>query len=166
MDEAIVKHVQSTDNLLIGEETAEQAKLEAGSAWELEQELDCTVAGRDLGTGLLRRTELGSEEIRSALEQTVRRIVDAVKDTLESTPPELAADVGDRGIVLAGGGALLRGIDQRLSAETGLHVTRAESPLTCVVLGAGQTLDELESLKRTQPRDGRSRARRSRFRTR
>jgi rod shape-determining protein MreB and related proteins len=166
MDEAIVKHVQSTYNLLIGEETAEQAKLEAGSAWELEKELDATVAGRDLGDGLLRRLDVRSEEIRQALARPVGRIVEAVKDTLEATPPELAADVSDRGIVLAGGGALLRGIDQRLSAETGLPVTRAESPLTCVVLGAGQTLDQLELLKRAQPTDGRSRGRRSRFRAR
>jgi rod shape-determining protein MreB len=167
MDEAIVKHVQTTYNLLIGEETAEKAKLEAGSAWELDGEIECTVAGRDLTDGLLRRIQLGSEEIRRALDRTVQRIVDAVKNTLEATPPELAADVGDRGIVVAGGGALLRGIDQRLSSETGLTVTVAESPLTCVVLGAGQTLDELELLKRAQQRsDGRSRARRSRFRSR
>jgi rod shape-determining protein MreB len=166
MDEAIVKHVQATYNLLIGEETAEQAKLEAGSAWELPEELETTVAGRDLGDGLLRRITVHSEEIRQALERTVRRIVDAVKDTLEATPPELAADVSDHGIVLAGGGTLLRGIDQRIAAETGLAVVRAESPLTCVVLGAGQTLDELELLKRAQGGDGRSRSRRSRFRAR
>jgi rod shape-determining protein MreB and related proteins len=163
MDEAIVKHVQGAYNLLIGEETAEQAKLDAGSAWELEEELDASVAGRDLRDGLLRRLELGSEEIRTALERPVQRIVDAVKDTLEATPPELAADVSDRGIVLAGGGALLRGIDRRLSEETGLEVVRAESPLTCVVLGAGQTLDQLELLKRAQPTNSRARRRRSRF---
>jgi rod shape-determining protein MreB len=92
----------------------------------------------------------------------VQRIVDAVKDTLEATPPELAGDVSDRGIVLAGGGALLRGIDERLSSETGLHVTRAESPLTCVVMGAGAALDELESLKRAQA-DGRPGRRQRRF---
>ena len=166
MDEAIVKRVQSTYNLLIGEETAEKAKLEAGSAWELEQELECSVAGRDLQTGLLRRLELGSEEIRRSLERTVDRIVAAVKDTLERTPPELAADVSDQGIVLAGGGSLLRGIDQRLSAETGLAVTVAESPLTCVVLGAGQSLDELRLLKRTRPNTRRSGGRRGRSRFR
>ncbi|HWH54008.1 MAG TPA: rod shape-determining protein [Gaiellaceae bacterium] len=149
MDEAVAKHVQSTYGLLIGEETAEQAKLEAGSAWELEEELDCTVAGRDLQSGMLRRIDLGSEELRRALSGPVQRIVDAVRTTLEATPPELAADVSDRGIVLAGGGALLRGIDSRLADDTGLHVARAESPLTCVVLGAGAALDELESLKRT-----------------
>jgi rod shape-determining protein MreB len=166
MDEAIVKHVQGTYNLLIGEETAEQAKLDAGSAWELEEELEATVAGRDLVDGLLRRVGLRSEELRGALERPVRRIVDAVTETLEGTPPELAADVGDRGIVLAGGGALLRGIDQRIASETGLHVTCADSPLTCVVLGAGQTLDELETLKRAQVGNARARGRRSRFRAR
>jgi rod shape-determining protein MreB and related proteins len=166
MDEAIVKHVQSNYNLLIGEETAEQAKLEAGSVWELDEELDTSVAGRDLGDGLLRRLDVRSDEIRQALETPTRRIVDAVKNTLEATPPELAADVSDHGIVLAGGGALLRGLETRLTTETGLAVTRAESPLTCVVLGAGQTLDQLELLKRTQRPDGRARGRRSRFRAR
>jgi rod shape-determining protein MreB and related proteins len=162
MDEAVAKHVQGTYGLLIGEETAEQAKLDAGSAWELEEELDCTVAGRDLQTGLLRRLELGSEELRRALERPVQRIVDAVRVTLEATPPELAADVSDRGIVLAGGGALLRGIDRRISTDTGLHVARAESPLESVVLGAGAALDELESLKRAEA-DGRRGRRQRRF---
>jgi rod shape-determining protein MreB and related proteins len=162
MDDAVAKHVQGTYGLLIGEETAEQAKLDAGSAWELAEELECTVAGRDLQTGMLRRLEIGSLELRRALERPLQRIVDAVKDTLEATPPELAGDVSDRGIVLAGGGALLRGIDERLSSETGLHVTRAESPLTCVVMGAGAALDELESLKRAQA-DGRPGRRQRRF---
>jgi rod shape-determining protein MreB len=148
MDEVVAKHVQGTYGLLIGEETAESAKLEAGSAWELEQELETTVAGRDMASGLLRRIELGSEELRRALDRPVQRIVDAVRTTLEGTPPELAADVSDRGIMLAGGGALLRGIDRRIASETGLHVAAAESPLTCVVLGAGAALEELDSLKR------------------
>jgi rod shape-determining protein MreB len=161
MDEAVAKHVQSNYGLLIGEETAESAKLEAGSAWELEEELTATVAGRDLTTGLLRRVDLGSEELRRALDRPVSRIVDAVRTTLEATPPELAADVSDRGIVLAGGGALLRGLDRRIASETGLHVAQAESPLTCVVLGAGAALDELESLKRAgaETRRGRRQSR-------
>ena len=104
---------------------------------------------------MLRRLELASEELRHALDAPVQRIVTAVKDTLEGTPPELAADISDRGIVLAGGGALLRGIDARLRSETGLQVARAESPLTCVVLGAGEALDELETLKRAQAPRGR-----------
>jgi rod shape-determining protein MreB len=109
---------------------------------------------------MLRRLELGSEELRNALSAPVQRIVTAVKDTLEGTPPELAADISDLGIVLAGGGALLRGIDTRIRSETGLEVVRAESPLTCVVLGAGESLNELEALKRSRP--GRSRKSRGR----
>jgi rod shape-determining protein MreB and related proteins len=166
MDEAVAKHVQATYGLLIGEETSEQAKLDAGSASELDQELECTVGGRDLQTGMLRRLELGSAELRRALDRPVQRILTAVTDTLENTPPELAADVSDDGIVLAGGGALLRGIDARISAETGLRVSRAESPLTCVVLGAGESLNELDALKRAQPARGRTSRRRSRSRRR
>src|ERR687888_1245425 len=136
MDEAIAKHVQGRYGLLIGDESAEEAKLEAGSAWPLEEELDCSVGGRDLHSGMLRRLELGSEELRNALDGPVRRIVTAVKDTLESTPPELAGDVSDAGITLAGGGALLRGMDRRLTEETRAPVTLAESPLTTVARGA------------------------------
>src|SRR2546430_15620223 len=146
MDEAVAKHVQGHYGLLIGEETAEQAKLDAGSAWELAEELECQVGGRDLQSGMLRRLELGSEELRNAPDAPVQRLGLAVQDTPEGTPPELAADISDRGIVLAGGGTLLRGIDQRIRSETGLEVARAESPLTCVVLGAGEALNELETL--------------------
>ena len=165
MDEAVAKHVQGHYGLLIGEETAEQAKLDAGSAWELAEELECQVGGRDLQSGMLRRLELGSEELRNALDAPVQRIVNAVKDTLEGTPPELAADISDRGIILAGGGTLLRGIDTRIRSETGLEVARAESPLTCVVLGAGESLNELDTLKRTRPGRGRK-ARGRRFQRR
>jgi len=161
MDEAIARHVQSRYGLLIGDEAAEEAKLEAGSAWPLEEELDSSVGGRDLHTGMLRRLELGSEELRQALDGPVQRIVTAVKDTLETTPPELAGDVSDYGITLAGGGSLLRGMDRRLSDETGLAVTLVESPLTTVALGAGAALDELESLRRTE--SGARRGRRRRF---
>ena len=115
---------------------------------------------------MLRRLELGSEELRHALDRPVERIVAAVKDTLEGTPPELAADISDLGIVLAGGGALLRGIDARISSETSLQVARAASPLTSVVLGAGESLNELESLKRMQPRRGRRGRARGRFQRR
>jgi rod shape-determining protein MreB and related proteins len=160
MDEAIAKHVQSTYGLLIGEESAEEAKLEAGSAWPLEEELDCSVGGRDVRTGMLRRLDLGSEELRRALDPPVERIIAAVKDTLETTPPELAADVSDRGITLAGGGVLLRGMDRRLSDATGVAVSLADSPLTCVALGAGAALDELESLRRMGSESGRGRRRR------
>jgi rod shape-determining protein MreB len=150
MDEAIVDYVKNVHKLLIGQETAETAKIAAGSAWAIDGGLEDTqVAGRDLVTGLLRRVTLGADDIRRALEQPVARIVAAVKDTLERTPPELAADVAERGIVLAGGGSLLRGIDERLRHEVGLPVQLADSPLTCVAEGAGRSLDELETLERS-----------------
>ena len=149
MDEAIVDYVKNVHKLLIGQETAEAAKIAAGSAWDVDGAQDTQVAGRDLVSGLLRRVTIGADDIRRALEQPVTRIVAAVKDTLERTPPELAADVGERGIVLAGGGSLLRGIDERLRHEVGLPVQIAESPLTCVAEGAGRSLDEIETLERS-----------------
>ena len=150
MDEAIVDYVKNVHKLLIGQETAEAAKIAIGSAWELDESpAETQVAGRDLVSGLLRRVTVGAEDVRRALEQPVGRVVAAVKDTLERTPPELAADLGERGIVLAGGGALLRGIDERLKHELGLPVQRVESPLTCVAEGAGRSLDELETLERS-----------------
>jgi rod shape-determining protein MreB and related proteins len=158
MDEAIVDYVKNVHKLLIGQETAESAKIAGGSAWPVEGDLaDTHVAGRDLVTGLLRRVSLSAQEIRGALEQPVARIVTAVKDTLERTPPELAADLGERGIVLAGGGSLLRGIDEKLKHEVGLPVQRVESPLTCVAEGAGRSLDELETLERSAKAQRRSR---------
>ena len=150
LDEAIVDYVKNAHKLLIGQETAETAKIAIGSAWPIDGGLqDTQVAGRDLVTGLLRRVTLGADDIRRALEPPVARIVAAVKDTLERTPPELAADVAERGIVLAGGGSLLRGIGERLKHEVGLPVQLAESPLTCVAEGAGRSLDELETLERS-----------------
>jgi rod shape-determining protein MreB and related proteins len=161
MDDAIVDYVKSVHKLLIGQETAETAKIAVGSAWELDGELEDTqVAGRDLVTGLLRRVKLSPADVRRAMEQPVSRIVTAVKETLERTPPELAADLGERGIVLAGGGALLRGIDEKLRHEVGLPVQRVESPLTCVAEGAGLSLDELETLERSAKAQRKSRARR------
>jgi rod shape-determining protein MreB and related proteins len=161
MDDAIVDYVKNVHKLLIGQETAEAAKIAVGSAWELDGELEDTqVAGRDLVTGLLRRVKLSPSDVRRAMEQPVNRIVTAVKETLERTPPELAADLGERGIVLAGGGSLLRGIDEKLRHEVGLPVQRVESPLTCVAEGAGRSLDELETLERTAKAQRRSRARR------
>jgi rod shape-determining protein MreB len=150
MDEAIVDYVKTVHKLLIGQETAEAAKLAVGSAWEIDgSPAETQVAGRDLVTGMLRRVTIGADDVRRALEQPVARVVSAVKDTLERTPPELAADLGERGIVLAGGGALLRGMDERLRYEVGLPVQRVESPLTCVAEGAGRSLDELETLERS-----------------
>jgi rod shape-determining protein MreB and related proteins len=142
LDEAIVRYVQERANLLIGPETAEAAKLAAGSAWALPERLETDVAGRDRITGLLRRTSVDSDEVRSAIAQPLDTIVDTVRRTLEATPPELAADVATRGIVVTGGGALLRGIERLLSSETGLPVVIADAPLECVVLGAGASLEE------------------------
>ena len=159
MDEAIVDHVKNMHKLLIGQETAEAAKIEVGSAWPLEDEAETTVAGRDLVSGLLRRVTISGGDVRRAMDGPVARIVSAVKDTLERTPPELAADLGERGIVLAGGGALLRGVDEKLRAEVGLPVQIADSPLTCVAEGAGRSLDELETLDRAAKAQRRSRSR-------
>ena len=160
MDEAIVDHVKNVHKLMIGQETAEAAKIEVGSAWPTDDTAETSVAGRDLITGLLRRVALSGGDVRRALEPPVSRIVSAVKDTLERTPPELAADLGVRGIVLAGGGSLLRGIDERLRSEVGLPVQLVESPLTCVAEGAGRSLDELETLDRAAKAQRRSRSRR------
>jgi rod shape-determining protein MreB len=152
MDEALVRHANANHHLVIGPETAETAKIASGSAWPTDDEADTEIAGRDRITGLLRRTSLGSEEVRAALAQSVELIVDAVKRTLEITPPELAADISDRGITLAGGGALLRGLDQKLEAATGVPVSVADSPLTCVVLGAGRSLEERTALRGSRRR--------------
>jgi rod shape-determining protein MreB len=149
MDDAIVDYVKSMHKLLIGQETAEVAKIEIGSVSPDDDGNETTVAGRDLVTGLLRRVTVSGADVRRALEGPVGRIVAAVKDTLERTPPELAADLGERGIVLAGGGSLLRGLDDKLRDEVGLPVQIADSPLTCVVEGAGRSLDELETLERS-----------------
>jgi rod shape-determining protein MreB len=162
LDDALVRHVDANERLLIGPETAESAKIACGSAWPLSEEIETDVAGRDRITGLLKRTTITSSEVRSALEQPVETIVETVKRTLEATPPELAADISSHGIVLAGGGALLRGIDQRLSAETQLAVHIAEAPLECVVLGAGSSLEEMAVLQRRSRRRFRRKGRRGR----
>jgi rod shape-determining protein MreB len=148
MDDAIVDHAKKSHGLLIGQERAEQVKIEIGGALESAEPSRAEVAGRDQVSGVLRRITLHSEEVQGALEGPITRIVDAVKETLERTPPQLAADVVERGIALAGGGALLRRIDARLRAETGVPVHLVESPLTCVALGAGQSLEEFEATAR------------------
>ena len=160
MDDSIVDYVKNMHKLLIGQETAETAKIEIGSVSRDDDTGETTVAGRDLVTGLLRRVTVSGADLRRALEAPVGRIVAAVKDTLERTPPELAADLGERGIVLAGGGALLRGLDEKIREEVGLPVQIADSPLTCVAEGAGRSLDELETLERAAKAQRKSRSRR------
>ncbi|MCH8978529.1 MAG: rod shape-determining protein [Armatimonadetes bacterium] len=141
IDEAIANYVRRAYNLFIGERTAEQIKIEIGSAYPLEDELTMPVKGRDLVTGLPRSADLTSEEIRVAIQEPLTEIVEAVKVTLEATPPELAADCMNNGIVIAGGGALLRGIDRLIAEETGMPVHVAEDPLSCVAIGTGRMLD-------------------------
>jgi rod shape-determining protein MreB len=147
MDEAIIVYVKKNYNLLIGERTAEDIKISIGTAYPAEDAV-ANVRGRDLVTGLPKTMELSSAEVRNALAEPVRAIVDAVKSTLERTPPELAADIMDRGIVMTGGGSLLRGLDRLISEETGMPVIIAEDPLTSVVQGAGKTFDYLELLSK------------------
>ncbi len=166
MDEAIVRHTGSAHGLLIGQETAEEAKIAIGSAAAVADDAETAVAGRDRTTGLLRRVTLEASELRSALEGPVQKIIEAVKTTLETTPPELVADISDRGLVLAGGGSLLGGIDRRLAEETQLPVHIADDPLTCVVRGAGRTLEELETLKRSPGAAGTTSRRVRRYRSR
>ncbi|HEX2433571.1 MAG TPA: rod shape-determining protein [Gaiellaceae bacterium] len=149
MDEAIIGHVKREYKLLIGNQTAEEIKLEVGSAFRLKEEVQAEVRGRDMLTGLPKTVIISSEEVRHALEEPVSQIVDAIKSTLDKTPPELAADIMDRGIVLAGGGALLSGLDERLRHETQMPVQLAESPLTCVAVGSGRSLELLEVMQRS-----------------
>ena len=146
MDQAIIAYARQTYNLLIGERTAEEIKIRAGSAYPLEEEIDVPLRGRDLVTGLPKSITLSSVEIRDALSGCVASIVDAVKSTIEETPPELVSDLMETGIALAGGGALLRGLDRRLAQETRFPVGVADQPLTCVVRGTGEVLEELDRL--------------------
>ncbi len=141
IDEAISAYVRRAYNLFIGERTAEQVKINIGSAYPLSTELEMSVKGRDLVTGLPRSIELTSEEIRDAISEPVNAIVEAVKMTLEATPPELAADCMHHGIVVAGGGALIRGLDRLISEVTGMPVMVADDPLSCVAEGTGKMLD-------------------------
>ncbi len=162
MDEAISNHIKREHKLLIGQQTAEEIKLEVGSAHPLKEEAQAEVRGRDMLTGLPKTIILSSEEVRHALEEPVRQIIDAIKLTLDKTPPELSADIMDRGIVLAGGGALLQGLVDRLRQETHIPTHLAESPLTCVAVGAGRSLEEFEAIRKSAR--ARSRSRRGRYR--
>ncbi len=146
MDDAIVTHCRKNYNLLIGERTAEEIKIELGSAYPIE-EAGLEVRGRDLVTGLPKTFTLTSTEIRDALSEPVSIVVDAVRLTLEKTPPELAADIMDRGVVMAGGGSLLRGLDQHLTQETEMSVFVVDDPLSCVAYGTGKVLEEIDVLK-------------------
>jgi rod shape-determining protein MreB len=148
LDEAIVAYVKKEHSLALGERTAEEIKIVLGSAWPLEHEQQAEIRGRDLVSGLPKRLVVSTEEIREAIAEPVSAIVDAVKVTLDKCPPELSADIMTQGIVLAGGGALLRGLDARLASETGTAVVIARDPLTCVAIGAGQCLEEFETLER------------------
>jgi rod shape-determining protein MreB and related proteins len=147
MDEDIVQYIKRKFNLLTGEQTAEQIKINIGNSYPLGDELKMEVKGRDLVSGIPKTMEITSEQIREALDETINAIIDAVRTALERTPPELASDIVDKGIVLAGGGALLRNLDVLLREITGLPVTRAEDPMSCVALGAGKVLDDEKLLK-------------------
>jgi len=146
LDEAIARYIKREYNLLIGEQTAEEIKIRIGSAYKLPQELSMEVRGRDLVTGLPKTVRITSEEIRNALSEPIGQIVARVKSVLEQTPPELAAEVVTRGIVLTGGGALLRGLDKLLQLETGVPVRLADDPVSAVALGTGLALDMIHVL--------------------
>jgi rod shape-determining protein MreB len=144
MDEAIIDYLKRTYNLLVGESTAEQIKLQIGSAFPLEEELEMQVKGRDQTAGIPRTMNISSVEVREALNQPVTSIVEAVKQALERTPPELSADILDKGIVMTGGGAQLRGLDERLRQETNLPVNVIDDPLVCVCKGTARILEDME----------------------
>lgn len=145
-DSAIIAYIKRKYNLLVGERTAELIKIEVGSAYKLEEENTLDIKGRNLVDGLPKNITVHSEEIREALDEPLQRIIEAIKETLERTPPELAADIIDHGIMLTGGGALLRGLDQLVSSHTGIDVHVAETPLDCVATGAGMVLDNMDLL--------------------
>jgi rod shape-determining protein MreB len=139
--------VRRTKNLLIGERTAEQVKMEIGSALPFNIKERVSIRGRDLLSGLPSTLEISSDEVTEALAETIKKIVDAVKVTLENCPPELSADIMDRGVVLTGGGALMRNLDKLLSMETGIPVLIAENPLDCVAIGTGRALENIHLFK-------------------
>jgi rod shape-determining protein MreB len=148
MDDAIIQYIKRKYNLLIGERTAEQIKIEIGSAFPLDEEMTMEIKGRDLVEGVPKTLVVSDEEIREALSETVATIVEAVRVALERTPPELSADIMDKGIIIAGGGSMLKNLDKRLREETGLPVTLAEDPLACVALGTGQMLTDFNLLRK------------------
>ena len=148
MDNAVISYIKRKYNLLIGERTAEEVKIEIGSAFPLDEELTLEIKGRDLVEGVPKTITISDEEIREALAEPVAAIIEAVRLALEQTPPELSADIVDRGIVLTGGGALLKNLDKRLREETGLPVSIADDPLTSVVMGTGRLLSDFNLLRK------------------
>ncbi len=146
-DEVIARHVKNKYNLMIGERTAEEIKVKVGSAYPMQTEMTLEVRGRDMVAGLPKTVEVTSEEIRSALSEPVGSIVERVKSVLEITPPELSSDIIERGMMLTGGGALLRGLDKLLTIETNIPIHIAEDPLSCVALGTGKALDEFDIIR-------------------
>ncbi len=155
LDAAIIAWMKKEFSLILGERTAEEIKTTLGSAFPLQTEPEAEIRGRDMVSGLPRTVVVSSAEIRQALDEPLHNIVDAVRHTLDQTPPELAGDIMDRGIVLAGGGALLRGLDERLRHETGMPVHVADDPLSCVALGAGRCVEEFEALQQVLVADKR-----------
>ena len=147
LDEAVLQYVKKEFSLAIGDRTAEEIKIQMGSAWPMEEELTADIRGRDLVSGLPRTIQLTTEHVREALAEPVGAIIDAVKTTLDKTPPELAADIMEDGIMLAGGGALLGGLQQRLSHETGMPIRVAHEPLYSVVIGSGRALENIDAMR-------------------
>ncbi|MBT5182901.1 MAG: rod shape-determining protein MreB, partial [Actinobacteria bacterium] len=147
LDAAIIQFIKKEYSLLLGERTAEEIKIAIGSAFPMPDEPHAEIRGRDLITGLPRTIVVSAEEIRRAIDEPVNAIIDAVKSTLDRTPPELSGDIMDHGIVLTGGGATLTGLDERLRHETGMPIVVADRPLECVALGSGKCVEEFDSLR-------------------
>ncbi|MNN38543.1 Rod shape-determining protein MreB [compost metagenome] len=151
LDQSIISYIKREYNLMIGERTAEQIKMELGSAFKIdEEERKMDIKGRDLVTGLPKIIEVSEDQIRDALKEPVAAIIESIKTTLEKTPPELSADIIEKGIMLAGGGALLKGLDALINHETHMPVHIAESPLDCVVLGTGKALEDFDNIAKQQ----------------
>jgi rod shape-determining protein MreB len=157
LDESIISYMKKEFKLMIGSQTAEELKMEIGSAYAMDPEQEAEIRGRDLVTGLPKTLVISSEEVREAMNEPLTAIIDAIKATLDKTPPELAADIMDRGVMLAGGGSLLHGMCERIRDETQMPVNLAESPLTCVVVGSGRSLEEFDTLHRLSQRSRRHR---------
>ena len=147
LDDAIMQYVKKEFSLAIGDRTAEEIKIHMGSAWPLDSELTADIRGRDMISGLPRTVPVTTEQIREALAEPVSAIIDAVKTTLDKTPPELAADIMEQGIMITGGGALLAGLDRRLSHETGMPINIAHNPLFSVVIGSGRALENIDAMR-------------------